>query len=1249
MNKFRYLVAAVVGLLGTLAVAASELEQAFLNPPEATKPRCYWYWMYGQVSREGITRDLEAMKRVGIGEGYIGIIEGGDKIKALSDEWWGLIEHAVREGTRLGVDIGLFNCPGWSQSGGPWIKPEQSMRYVVLPETRLKGPQHFVGKLSAPEGFFQDVAVLAFPAPVGEGDTAAARGARITRTPKAVTFELPAPFTARSVTITPVKEVNVHCELQVSDDGQQFRTLRKFAVDRHKLAINVGPVPLAPVVMTLPATTAKFFRLSFSAACELGAIDLSAAARVESFAEKSLQKVFQDPLPPFDFYTWPQQPEPDQPGLTIAPAAVRNISAQLASDGTLTWDVPAGEWIVLRAGMAPTGTKNSPAPPEATGLEVDKLNRAALAAHFTNYVGVLLARIPAAERKAWKHVVADSYEMGPQNWTDDFATSFRARYGYDPLPFLPAMTGRVVGSAEQSDRFLWDVRRLVADRVARDYVGGLHDLCNANGLKMWLENYGHWGFPAEFLQYGGACDEVSGEFWAGGNLGSIELRDASSAAHTYGKKQVFAEAFTGGPAFRNTPRELKALGDRAFCQGINQFVLHVYIHQPDERRPGVNAWFGTEFNRGNTWFERAKPWIDYQRKCSVLLQTGQHVADVAYFITEDTPKMAGLCQPELPPGYDFDYINADIIEQRMQVKDGRLVLPDGQSYRLLVLPAQATMRPELLKKILALVAGGGAVLGAAPSRSPSLQNFPACDQEIKTLATALWGAGRVLTETNLATAFGKLQTPPDVICPAGMLWTHRKAGDEDYYFITNQKAAARVETLSFRVKGRAPELWWPESGRIEKPAVYEVGADRVRLPLALGPNTSVFVVFRVAAAVDRVVQATRNGEPLFNMAEPQAAENHASAGNSFTMAVWARPEADTLLLRENNAGIHGMHENRNDAFAAPHGGTFGSAESNAGAGLAIGRNGVAVFEHGAGYFAPVLVHAAPLTGWTHVAVVYRDGEPSLFLNGALVHTGRKSTHQVHSGVSDGAANAQFGGKLGSYETVARALDAAEISALMQRMPQSADGNVGPALALVRGADGSLEASARREGDYAWKLADGRTQKLNVSALPAPVALAGPWQVSFDPQWGGPEKPVSFAQLEDWTKRVEPSIHYYSGTAVYRATFQLPTLDPRHSSLVLALGEVHAIATVRVNGKELGTVWKQPYELDISAAAKAGANELEIEVVNTWLNRLIGDAQPGAQPVTHTAKTAWKADEKLLPAGLLGPVSVRTIAVKKVKE
>ena len=374
------------------------------------------------------------------------------------------------------------------------------------------------------------------------------------------------------------------------------------------------------------------------------------------------------------------------------------------------------------------------------------MNRAALKAHFDAYITPLLKKLTPAERKSWTHVIADSYEAGPQNWTDGFAADFQKRYGYDPLRFLPVMGGRIVGSADQSDRFLWDLRRFVADRIASEYVGGLRELCHAAGLKLWLENYGHWGFPGEFLQYGGQSDEIGGEFWVGSNLGSDEARAASSAAHTYGKPVVWAEAFTGGPSFANTPRDLKNLGDWSFSEGINQFVFHVYIHQPwEDKKPGVNAWFGTEFNRHNTWFDASKPWIDYLRRCSVMLQTGHHVADVAYYIGEDTPKMTGARNPELPAGYDYDYINSEVIEKHLSVKNGRFVLPDGMSYRLLVLPESATMRPAVLKKIGQLVAAGGAVLGPAPTRSPSLENFPACDEEVKTLAAGIWKDNKVMT------------------------------------------------------------------------------------------------------------------------------------------------------------------------------------------------------------------------------------------------------------------------------------------------------------------------------------------------------------------------------------------------------------------------------------------------------------------------------------------------------------------------
>jgi hypothetical protein len=838
------------------------LEDAFVTPTDSTRPRCYWYWLDGHVSKDGITKDLEAMKRVGIGEGYIGIIHGmstlppNPDLKPLSDSWWETITHAIREAGRLGVDIGFFNSPGWSESGGPWVKPTQAMRYVVTPEVRVKGPTSYKSKLPTPGDKFQQIAVMAFPSPAGEETLSG----KETRAPNSVTIEMPAPIAARSLTIQPKGRIDTPAKFEASDDGKTWRTVKEFIIDRHNLDRIVGPVPLSAVVQSFPTTTAKFFRLTLERAEDPGVVTVSSAARVESFMEKQLAKVFQDPQPPFDFYQWPLRAEPDAADVVVKRDAVQNLSKLVADDGTLTWDVPAGEWIIVRAGMLPTGTRNSPAAPELTGLEIDKMNRAAATDHFNAYLGDLLKRMPEAERKALKYVVSDSYETGSQNWSDGFAEIFAKRYGYDPLTYLPVLTGRIVGSVDQSDRFLWDMRRLVADRIASEYVGGLRELCNKYGMKLWLENYGHWGFPAEFLQYGGASDDVGGEFWQVGSgefnsLGSIELRAASSAAHTYGKNVVWAEAFTGGPLFINSPRDFKAKGDWALCEGINQFVMHVYIQQPDDRKPGMSAWFGSEFNRNNTWFEMSKAWYDYLRRCTTLLQQGVHVADVAFFIGEDAPKMTGSQAPGLPKGYDFDYINAEVLLTRAMIKDNRLVLPDGMSYGLLVLPPSETMRPEVLRRIASFVDQGLPVFGPLPKRSPSLEDFPACDEEVARLSASL--KDRVKNGPDLKAA---LDVPPDV-GGAGLekvRYIHRRSADADIYFVSNQAAAPVTITPAFRVSGMACELWRPDTGAIERVAV-EAGDGVSKVKLDLDGSGSVFVVFRPTST--REIPATATAAP----------------------------------------------------------------------------------------------------------------------------------------------------------------------------------------------------------------------------------------------------------------------------------------------------------------------------------------------------------------------------------------------------
>ncbi len=1300
------LLSLVMGTFLSAAVACGDdhtplsLEQGFREPPDATKPWCYWYWISDNLSQEGITRDLEAMAQAGIGEALIGNIfleevPAGD-VKVLTPEWWELVEHAIREAGRVGVNIGMFNSPGWSQSGGPWVKPQQSMRFLVSTQTRVKGPIRFQQKLPVCEGWLQDVTVQAFPAPQEDAVTLGDAAPRISCSPAptdaapavdgaldtAVVFpagagqgdnawtweiQVARPMTARHLSLTPGEKAwAASCELQARHSSGEYRTVRRFKFDRSNMVINVGPMPRGPVMIAFEPVTSDQFRLIFtqvSGEAALAEVDLSPAARLESYVEKQLGKMHPTPLPMWDTYLWPAQAEVDQPELAVSAQQVIELSDKLSADGQLQWDVPPGDWVIVRTGLKGTGTRNAPASPEGEGWEVDKMNRQVLQPHFEAFIGEVLRRMPAADRTAFKHVVADSYEMGSQNWTDGLASVFHDRYGYDPLPWLPVLTGRLVGNAEQSNRFLWDLRRLVADRVATEYVGGLRDLCRPYGLQLWLENYGHWGFPAEFLQYGGQSDCLGGEFWVTGSLGSIECRAASSAANLFGLPFISAEAFTGGPPFQTAPSGLKARGDWAFCEGINHFVLHVYIHQPwEDRKPGVNAWFGTEFNRHNTWFAESSAWIDYLRRCCFMLQQGVRVADVAYFIGEDTPKMTGVRQPPLPEGCDFDYINAEVIENSLTVKDHMLALPHGTTYRMLVLPDMATMRPQLLTKIRDLIQAGATVVGSPPSRSPSMEGYPGCDQEVQQLAAEIWGdiagvpagermlgAGRVVWGKSLEEILKESGVAVDFRSDTRLLFTHRRTADADIYFVTNPQPKELVAATAYRVGGQVPELFWPESGKTEAVPVYDVVGDTTQIPLYLPPQGSVFVVFRHrAAAADRVIAFQCNGQTALDarseITSPQDAtpRNIADVTNDFTMAVWVKPAADTTLHAETNEGVRGMAEPRNDLLFPPHGSDLGGA-THAGSGLAIGRNGLCVFEHGANYFVPILAHQMSLDDWTHVAVVYRNGQPTLYLDGTPVHTGLKSKHTVHPGSAGPGAAGSFVGELGALEMVPDALSDAQIAQLAQTMPRP---NVRPPASqaqLTRGAKGNLELRAWQPGTYEWTTAGGQSQSVALKDVPAALAIDGPWEVQFDPQWGGPASTV-FEKLDDWTHNAQDAIRYYSGKATYRRKLTVPQ-SFRGAPLCLDLGKVCDLAVVRINGKRVKTLWMAPWRVDVTEALNPGENLLEIDVINVWNNRLVGDSGlPADKRLTFLPLSSLAANAPLMPAGLLGPVTLQAAKV-----
>ncbi len=536
------------------------------------------------------------------------------------------------------------------------------------------------------------------------------------------------------------------------------------------------------------------------------------------------------------------------------------------------------------------------------------------------------------------------------------------------------------------------------------------------------------------------------------------------------------------------------------------------------------------------------------------------------------------------------------------------------------------------------------MLGPPPARSPSLQDYPACDEQVRKLAAEMWancdgqnvkqvrfGQGQVFRGLDLPAVLAELKTPPDVagVNPKKLLWTHRSAGDADIYFLSSQSEHAVSIAPVFRVAGKAPELWYADSGRIVRAAAFEPVDGGVRVPIELEPRGSVFVVFRTAAGpVPAVTQVTRDGQVVLTTAakaaEPQAAAVEKDSANNFTLAGWLKPGADIALPTEADTGVF-LQLARNDVVfprTAPRCSATRAMPAPACPWAATASRCTST--------RPAISLRCsstpqPLADWTHVAVVYEGGRPSLYLNGTLARQGLQSRYTVHPspGGGQGGPGGPFKGELGEIQQLARALTAAEIAELAKSSPPAADAVSLPVVTMTRGADGGLEAEVSAAGSYRVKLAGGQERSFDVSAFPAPLDIGGPWEVCFPAKMDVPERTV-FERLMSWTEHPQEAIRCFSGTATYRRTFDLPADrlgDGR--SVLLDLGQVESLAEVLVNGRNLGVLWKPPFIVDVTSAAQPGTNTLEVRVTNAWLNRLIGDKKypngfPGRRPVAVQA-------------------------------
>lgn len=1344
------------------------LKRDFVTPPDTARPWVFWFWSDGNITREGITADLEAMKRAGIGGVLIMEVDQGvpkGTVRIMTPEWRRMFVFAASEAARLGLQIIMNNDPGWTGSGGPWNTPENSMQKVVWTEERVRGPAQFDGALKQPEtiaGFYRDIAVLAVPTPLAEARTmrdhkpalasnAAAPGALAAlidgdkktgvtlarpdghgEWPR-VQFDFPAPFEAGSfeVAVTFAKPGGaarrVLCELHASDDGRDFREVAR-------VQANAPAQSFAPV-------KAKIFRVTLSgndaslAGLRVDEITLASALRIDDFARKS----------GLGLASSPEETPASGEGLSVSKERILDLTPSFR-DGRLRWRAPEGEWTILRLGHTSTGKTNYPAPEDACGLEVDKLSATALDAHFDAMLGKLVADTEAAGVGAGTLVGfhIDSWEVGYQNWTPRFRAEFERLRGYDPVPWMPALTGRAVGSAELSERFLWDTRRTISDLLNENYAGRMAALARERGRFFSLEGYRNG--PFDPLEYTGRADLPVGEFWVSPDPDNLHpsVKTMTSAGHIHGKNIISAEAFTATDyqsRHQLHPYAAKSVGDAAFCAGINHFIVHRYSLQPwtDDRQPGMTMGpWGWEYERTATWWEQSRPWHEYLTRCQLMLQQGGFVADVCYLQDEEGIKNPPLCHevlPAPPEGFDYDLCSGEVVLTRMSVKDGRLVLPGGMSYRVLVMPQQRLMRPALLRKIRDLVRDGATVLGEPPLRAPGLSGYPTCDAEVRSLAAEIWGDwdGERVKERRLGRGRVLRGVPVlDALAPTGpdfaysnsgnndggsprVRYIHRSTPDREIYFVANIDATCADITATFRVEGGRPELWRPETGAIEAAPMFhyekEKGNTRARLPLRLGPRESVFVVFPkntstanasapaafasmkwIQTEDAKTVPACKSsreaaGAPRENARPPQNAER------TFTLAAWVKPAVDMDIPPEDFAGTSALHVTRNDLLYPPQGVETFRDPAAAGTGIAVGRNVVCVLEHSAFHFPATLVHPVSITDWTHLAVVFRDGRPSLYVNGRLVRTGLKSLWNARGCIPEArnAAAVEFKGDYSVPQLFDRALDEAEIQKLMRATParpaktnpekrEIADAKNTcatnspwplPPFEITIDSQGAPAVWCSQGGRCELARADGSLLVFESGTVPDPIALGGPWTLGFPAGCGAPPS-IELPRLISLSEHVEPGVRYFSGGATYSKTFDIPTgLRGAERRLWLDLGDVREIARVRLNGRDLGILWKPPFRMDITGVLRNGPNTFEITVTNTWVNRLIGDEQlpPDREwvrvprrrgfamkeypawflrgersPVGRITFTTWKHYEKdapLSPSGLLGPVFIRT--------
>ena len=1115
-------------------------ESEFKNPPASVKIHTWWHWLDGNITKEGITKDLEAMKEQGIVQATIlnvGLFGDRDfgvkKVIFNTPEWFDMFQWALKEANRLGISIGVHNCDGWSTSGGPWITPEMSMKQYVWTKTIINASQQGTVQMKQPFAvgdYYKDVAVVACrsdnplnsfqqAAPIVflneakqndyifDGCTASAL--TIARGDK-LTFQFKEAFTAGKIAILPRRvfmwgnpgDFSSTYSISSSMDGKNFRKIREFTIS------GLNKMVSEP----FDNTTAKYFRVSLIETNNLDAYFPLTLAECEFLPEQE-SPLYSNAIEFFSEKSGNVKAADESSFMNATDPSNQNnvkevidITSKMSEDGTLNWKPAEGNWTVIRFGYTTTGAVNSPATAAGTGLECDKMDTAALNLHFKNFPAKLIEKAGSFAGNTFKFMLIDSWECGYQNWTAGMLKEFEERRGYSLMSYIPVLCGETSGNAEIDEAVLYDLRKTGGDLIENNYYRHFGELLHKNKIEFHAEViYGNTGYPSlDILKTTQYVDLPMYEFWSATDDKrnvtyypgtGVELNMPSCAAIGYGKPVMASEAYTGYAHYSETPSGLKPFGDKAFCSGINQIILHSNVHQPNDNKPGMTlGQFGAHFNRNNSDWKYISAWFDYQSRIQDVIQQGVASHDILYYLGDQLPEFLTYNKSNtLPFGYMFNSCNYDILKNRVKVTDGKLVLNGKVAYSVLCLPPVESISFETLERVGQLVKEGVVLYAKRPLRMLSLSDIKNNKKAFDELVNQIWGkidgqsvssnnygAGKVYWGIPLADILKKEKILPDISTRQddgmNLLFIHKKVDGDDIYFVMNQQNSELNREMSFRITGKTPEIWDPEYGSITKTSVYITDENYTTLPVTLKPYQSLLFVFRNQKPENYIVSVKQNGKQIF-------------------------PAADTA-------------------------------------------------------------------GFQTVPCIVTENN-------------------------------------------------------------------------------SLKAVSNTEGEFELTSEKGKIYNLKSSKEKELLLTDFSGKITFEPGYNATINPVEFTALQWFTESENPEIKYFAGTAKYAISFKFPADIIQHTdSVLLDIGEFDALAEIRLNGTNLGRVWKTGTYIPVKGMLK-NDNLLEVSVANIYRNRFIGDLiQFGkiqnlysSSPITEFLNK----DTPLRPSGLNGPIRIISIS------